>query len=124
MIIVRSFKVVYDKGNNPVLIQQKIINKYQNDHDFGFNIANPVAWRTWLAAYKTKSGKLLPHQSKYGDPIIYEVYIWGKPKNYAELFGEQFKLRNNINLFPGYDESQGFKDVSKKRDIKKYGRIR
>lgn len=123
-IIIRSFKVVYDKGNNPVLVQQKIINKYSAEHDFGFDISKPALWRKWLAEYKTSTGKFLPHKSKYGDPIIYEVYNWGQSRRLVRDLGQEFFNIGNINLFPGYEKTDGVCDLQKKRDIKVYGRIR
>lgn len=119
MIIVRAFKVVYDKGNNPILLNQKIITKWKTDFDFGFDITKPANWKKFLASYiMPDTGKKLPHLSKFGDPIIYEVYIWGIPKWIKDAFPEEVVQKRLISLFPGYA------DNNIKLDIKIYGKIR
>jgi len=119
MIILRAFKVVYDRGENPILLNQKIITKWKTDYDFGFDITKPSEWKKYLANYTLPdTGKKLPHQSKYGDLIIYDAYMWGVPKWVKDAFDEKILNHKLISLFPGYD-SEG-----NKLDIKVHGMIR
>jgi hypothetical protein len=119
VLILRSFKVVFDKGNNPILLQQKIIKKWPTDTDLGFDISSPNQTKKFIENYVTENGKLLPHQSKYGDPIVYEMYFWGRVKPWMrDAFPDHVAEKNNINIFPGYDNE------GEKLDVKRFGMIR
>jgi len=118
MIILVSYKVVFDKCKNPILAQKKYVAKWPNDFDFGFDITNPVEFRKFLSNYRLKNGKLLPHLSKCGDRIVYKAYTWGTPNWFKELFPEHLRHKRVFCLFPGMDEK------GSTLNIIKYGHIR
>jgi len=112
--------VVYDKGGNPILVHQRMVKKWPTETDLGFDIASPKAARKFLSEdFRFQNGKQLPHQSRNGDPLVYELYFWGQIKAYMkDAFPEEVKDRLNISLFPGYDKE------FEKRDVKRFGHIR
>lgn len=75
----------------------KIVTKWPNDQDFGFDIAQPGNWFTFLMNLKL-DGKPLPRQTKGGSPIAYRVYVWG-----AIMKDKGLTSHGSGNtLFPGY----------------------
>lgn len=104
MIIIMAYKTFEDKYP----VERKIIAQFPNEHDFGFNIGDPVQWRKFLMRDKT-----LPIRTKKGVSVSYRVYIWGGIKGIREPgFG------SGTTLFPGMDP------VTKKRlQVSKYGRL-
>jgi len=117
MIVVKAFRILYDASKNPVLYNPKVVASWslKTVEGFDFDITSPKEWKTFLASYKTKNGKLLPNSSPAGDDIVYHVYSWGMlPPNYEGVFAS----RRATSFFPGYDKE------GNRRDIKIYGRIR
>jgi len=88
MIKLRAYPV--DEKRNSVY-GYKTVNKcsWPDNHDFGFDINNPVAWRKFL--------KTLPlrNKTKDGKPIAYNVYKWGgrgQKGGYTNLFPSTYKI--------------------------------
>lgn len=123
MIIIKSFKVLFDKKGNPHAVMPKIVKKIANNHTFDFDIYKPIEWKKFLSSYRGESGKLLPRFSSAGDPVVYTVYTWGTPKWMKEGLSEKIRLTQGsslkvVHFFPGYDEA------GNTRSIEIYGSIK
>jgi len=117
MIILRMFKILYDKKGTPVLYNPKIVAKWKLEEieKFDFDITKPIEWKKFLSNYKTKNDKLLPSETPNGDDVVYMVFSWGRlPPSYTGVF----PVQTGTIFFPGYDKA------GNKRDVKLYGRIR
>jgi hypothetical protein len=106
MLVCKSYKVLYDGCKNPVLSTPKIVTKWKNDYDFGFNIYEPKEWFKFLSQYKTKEGKFLPRYTSCGDPVVYYIYAWGSSSQMRLMTGIQKAI---IEFFPGFDKKTGKK---------------
>ncbi len=116
MLCLRSFNVMKSPSGKKQLAKQKNIKKWSNMEveDFDHDIFSPDAWRKYLANdYRDDNGRVLPRQTRDGDPLVYQVYFWGAPN----WMLESFNGKRWICLFPGHD-----KDGST-IDIMSHGRI-
>lgn len=118
MICLRAWRVAKNKAGKFLLVDMKFITSWKNSHDFGFDIFEAKHWFKFLSKYTTGNGKLLPRFSKDGDPIAYEVYIWGSSTWMREYMVVGQHPFGKYSLFPAYH-----KDGSV-RDIGKYGGLR
>jgi len=98
MILIRVFKRY--KGKKIQAIDQRIIMKFPNDYDFGFDIYKPENWKRWLSNYKDKKGNYLPREDKDGMKVVYNVYVFGISEwmEFKPISG------GYVSLFPGYDK--------------------
>lgn len=97
-ICIASYKVIpVSAGKAP--IDKKILQTYDNYHDFGFDIYDHENWRSFLRKY-TIDGKLLPRKDSNGFRIAYHVYFFGMPKD----FPKHAPQGSYYNLFPGYKD--------------------
>lgn len=105
MIIVMAYKIFEEKYP----VERKVVHKFPNDYDFGFNTGDPYQWRQFLK----KRFPGLPQSTKKGVAVAYRVYIWGALKGVkAEGQG------SGTTLFPGYDPKTG-----KRLTVAIYGRL-
>jgi hypothetical protein len=101
MVIILTAQAAVDEKY--VAHPAKRIMKWENDHDFGFNIGVPALWYFYLQEF-TVNGQRLPLVTKKGTPVVYKVMRFG---GYPPL----------IVMFPGH-ANDGTKLYSAK-----YGRI-
>jgi len=101
-ICIQSMIVIKGKNTGKVLAtaDRKIFKKFDNYHDFGFDVYDPKNWRKFLNNMKF-NGKLLPRKNADDFKIAYRVYFFGMPKG----FPKHTAKGNYYNLFPGYAES-------------------
>lgn len=95
MIIIRMFRVVNGKKKK-YSVDQKIIQTFPNETDFGFDIGDPVAWKNYLRNFRV-NGQPLPRFTENGEPVCYNVYVYGRSEWMTKTKGPF------ISLFPGYD---------------------
>jgi len=111
VVILKAFKVLYDKAGKKYLIRSTFLKKWKNDEfiEFGLDVHDPVAMRKFLANYRDGKGKKFPNSTPAGDPLVYSLYNWGAfPQEIVDLFPPERtvgKKKNCINLFPGYDDN-------------------
>lgn len=117
MIILRAWRVVQNRAGKPILVHASYISKWKNNHDFGFDIFDVKNWARFLQTYRVNN-KLLPSVSKDGDPIRYEVYVWGSSSWMREFMVVGKHPFGFYSLFPSYDKN------SQKRSLVKYGVIK
>lgn len=100
VIMVCGYRVIEGTNKRLYLVDKRQVAKYDNYHDFGFDIYNPKNWKTFLQAYKTEDGKGLP--TKYNDEdVVYHVFMFGVPKGFPRA-----KPGSSVyNLFPGIKET-------------------
>ncbi len=104
MIVITKHQLVVGK----YLFRRKLVEKFPNETDFGFNIGDAVQWLEYLRKRQDISLK-----SKEGFDICYRVYIMGSLK------GTKAKDVGGVTvLFPGFDPKTG-----QKLDLVKYGRL-
>lgn len=96
MICLRRYVVVGE-----MVTLARVILKWDDNTDFGFDITNNKMWRQKLKKMIIK-GKKLPRKYR-GLPLAYNVYMWGSGLKY-------------VNLYPGFKGAQ-------KLDVNKYGRL-
>ena len=117
MIILRRYRVTVSPRGTKRLLHPKIVKKWPNEHDFGFDIFNKAKWLLFLQRYRNEKGKLLPQVTDEGEDVAYEVYVWGVPTWMKEKLNSLGLNDGYTCLFPGYDED-------KKRNIEVAGVIR
>lgn len=86
--------------NDKYLQKRKLLAKYENDHDFGFNIGDAAQWYRYLQNHKSE----FPPRTGAGEPIAYRVYQIGRPKHLP-----QAEKGGIYTLFPGKDIKTGEK---------------
>lgn len=111
MILIRAFKQYH--GKRTQAIDQRIIMKFENEHDFNFDIYKPENWKRWLSKYKDKKGNLLPRKDKDGMKIVYNVYVFGVP----EWFEMKPISGSYLSLFPGYDKFGTHKKIAENGEL-------
>lgn len=112
VICLASMKCLDDGNGKKVLMDRKVIETFDNYHDFGFDIYQPDNWKPYLKKYR-KDGKLLPRKDNVGNRIVYHVYFFGIPKG----FPRHDYRGSYYNLFPGYNSD------GTKRYLKNHGFI-
>lgn len=102
VICIQSMVVIRGKNTNRILgsIDKKIFVKFDNYHDFGFDVYQPKNWWNFLRTMKF-NGKLLPRKTEDDFRIVYRVYFWGIPKD----FPRHTAKGSYFSLFPGYTEN-------------------
>jgi len=101
-VCVQSMIVIHGKNTKKVLatVDRKIFTKFDNYHDFGFDVYEPKNWLNFLRTMKI-NGKLLPRKTEDNFRVAYRVYFFGMPKS----FPKHTPLGSYYNLFPGYAEN-------------------
>lgn len=102
-ICITMHKVV--EGKYPV--KTKRVAKFDNEHEFSFNIGDPKQWFIYLSKRKD-----LPVKTDDGHPVAYRVYIWGAIKG-MKVPGQG----SGTTLFPGKDAA------GKRLPVSKYGQL-
>ena len=133
MIILRVHVTTKLKTGKLFSYSKKVIHKWPNSEleNFDFDVFDPLAWKKYLRDefILPSTNKKLPFLSKFNEMLVYEVYIFGVPK---ELHDKASFYSNNhssfLNLFPGYPgESDKFRNADgkiKPRKTTYYGSIK
>lgn len=87
-------------NHKTVMFPPKIVAKWPNDTNLGFDIYSGKGWYHFLKQYNT-NGKFLPNKTKEGIQIVYRAYLWG----------------GGHTLFPGTDAE------NKKLPVAQYGNL-
>lgn len=114
MINLVCWRLVTNRANKAILVHPTTIAQWKNEHDFGFDIFESRNWSKFLATHRV-NGKLLPTASKDGDPLRYEVYIWGSATWMREYMVCGKHPFGYYSLYPAYDKD------GKKLSTLKYG---
>ena len=114
MIMLRAYRVTVSPKGKMRLLGNHILRKWDNFHDFGFDIFQEVNWLIFLKNYKKKDGSKVPRVTNDGEEIAYEIYIWGTPTWMKDYFNKSGINDGYHCLFPGYEKG-------KKKDIAIYG---
>lgn len=118
MIILITSKVLVDKEGNKTLGGRIVIKKWQNDHDFGFDVLSIKAWRNYLTnVFTLSNGKKLPTKTKAGDEVCYRVYAYGLTSEWLQLS----MLRNNGKHVPMFEFFPGYSKLNQRRPIPEFG---
>lgn len=100
VICLKAYKKL-NAGDRYVPFDGKVLMKWPNDYDFGFNIFNPSNWKPYLERFEFGSGERLPRRTKHRIPLVYHVYVFGRSKGMPIA-----KPRSSIySLYPGYDKN-------------------
>lgn len=111
-------RVVYGKTGRAHITEVKLVERFENDYHFNFDITNPENWRKFLRKYRTKNGKLLPRKTKEGDPVAYYVHMTGIPKYMRDALPDLTCL-NYYCCFPGEEKRRNRDDFL----VPNHGRI-
>lgn len=102
MIIIRGYEYYKNGDGKWIPVRDRIIEKFSNFHDFGFDIYSTKNWKDYLKSYRTKDKKLLPRKSERKEiKIRYAVYVFGIHKNFPRKFDSH--KGGIMYLFPDYD---------------------
>ena len=111
MIYLKAYVVLFSQKGKIRLKHIDLKRKYfwPNELIEEWNIFKPENWRKYLIEiYRRPNGHKLPLTTYDGDPIFYEVYMFGT----SRLAQEHFNMKTGpggpggkIYLFPGYDKN-------------------
>ena len=127
MIYLKAYAVLFSQNRKIKLKHIDLKRRFFWPNNFfdEINIFEPEQWKWYLAEkYKMPNGRKLPSKTIDGDPIVYEVYMWGTSKMAQEYFNKKTGPGGSggrIYLFPGYHKEGPRKSTAKYGWIRKAG---